>query len=396
MKRVAQKGFTLIELLVGLLIVGALLTAALRGLAHRSEQFLVDRSVSSYAGDFAVLDRAVRSYMAAEASSWADNTRVPIPIATLIAADLLPAAFATRVTGAGTTPFGNTYAISGYKPAGQVPRAVVYETGNVQPIMQDRMNLLASGAGLRGVKQRIGENLSLRGLVGAAFISAGSLVANAAGGNGWQKDLAAIIPAAPTEHAAALLVGFPDLEPGGGGGGPPPGGVTIDRCQIVKSNCGSNHLCVGTSAVFTQATCPAGTTQAGAWPHCNTSNNIAYGVPALQEAMVLGSRRYETFPPPIDCPDYAFRNTGLTHNDACPTSSAPNCAAWTSWHDRCWNSFRTYETDQQHRLGGTVITGDHMCRFESYFYNPPGAREPSQSNQAWTRTSATDLICCEG
>lgn len=385
--RIRLGGFTLVELLVVVGILAILASVGLKVFRDRIQENTRQQVVADYVNDISLVARAAREYARTNAPTWAVDTRVDITLAQLSAAGLLPASFANRSTGNGTTPFGNTYAIAAQRNAQNRARAVVAETGAANAARLQALGL-TDATTLASIKRDIAAKLVSSRVAGGAVIGAASTNATGGGSNPWTMNVAGFLAAAPAQPAAAALVGFPELEPEGTGS-TPTGGINLGQCRVSSPTCtGTSQLCPNPSEQVA-AQIPSGRTVQGRWPHCMISGGDSF-FPVAQNSAVItlgrtvaNSRSFSD----SDCGFYANSRCGNCGdiNDAVYRSAFSDCQSRTTAH--------TY-TDVILNNG---IQQQNWCRYDGHFFQGTGTQMrifPTSTSWPQNAPTSDEIFVC--
>ncbi len=208
-----ESGFSLLETLIAVIVLTALAGtfASMLLLQNKQEAKTDYREIETR--ELSQIYYAVKAYMKENASA-VTATSQQLGLNTLITAGKLPAGFATRGGVLGRTPWRQDYVIyMRLDPSDSKPRAVVQE-GTASP---DSANLARAGipntpTSVTALKADIATKVTSTYKIPAATIAAGSTTA-VGSLNAFSKNLAGLLPAAVAQNAAAVLIGFPDLEP---------------------------------------------------------------------------------------------------------------------------------------------------------------------------------------
>lgn len=386
--RSVSRGFTLMELLAVLAVLAVLGGLAIRDTLEKRTQAARASLIEDYGTDLATMDRAVRAFIGTNGALFTAGTVRVITLAELQTANLLPSTWANRSTGVGTSPLGQTYRIVGLKDAtdGKI-RAVIYENSAAAVLRLQTMGYDTSAGAPMTLKRDVGANLLSRKVVAGTF-AAGASTAIGAGSNGWTKSLAAYVGSAPAQASAVVLVGFPDLEPSGPSGGPG-SGLDLGRCAPRSMTCsGPSGIC-SNAAQQVAATCPAGRTQQGRWPHClPPGGDTFYPVAQNSAVITLGrSERSDRTFSDGECRTYAQQKSGTID------TTNPN---YITWYQDC-ESRTTYWRYTDVILNNGVQQRN-WCEYQSYFFQGSGASTQivmTYPQHAQNAPATDDIFCCE-
>jgi type II secretory pathway pseudopilin PulG len=372
------RGFALIELVIALAVLMVALAAYLNYQRNQALDALRAQAILDYAADLRTLDRAFRSYAASKSATVADGNTVVVAVGDLINASFLPNGFATRNGSGGTSPLGSTYAMVMSKDAtDHKMRGVLWETGS--PLAQ-RLEILgypSDASGIASLKSQVAAKLAGEGAV-AATIPGGTQTANSGGSNGWTKTLTTWVNTPPTYASAAILIGFPDLDPVGvlpNGNG----AKKYTNCKLQFATCAVNYIQPYCDAANAQTpTCTTGKVSAGLIPHCayrqtdTTTTDVGTFTFGSRQTIVLSRQDPNT-------------------NYKCDPLRNPQCGA--APYDIRNNTYTYgYVT-----LNNAEIGQQQLCRvdftrtdpFSSYF--PP----PVESSYYEWPNTASDNVCCD-
>ncbi|MEO7326561.1 MAG: prepilin-type N-terminal cleavage/methylation domain-containing protein [Dokdonella sp.] len=289
MKR-TQNGFSLMEALVAVIILTVIAAtfASMMLMQNKQEAKTDFREIETR--ELSQLYYATKAYMK-ETPSAVTATTAQIGLNTLIAAGKLPQAFATRGGTLGQTPWRQTYTIYAKLDAtDNKPRAVIHEGSPAA----SAPNLLRAGVpnttvAIAALKSDIATKVTSAYKIPAATIAAGTLSAVGAL-NAFTKNITGVLPTAPMQTAAAVLVGYPDLEPPD----------TVVTSGSKWGNCTFSPPTKSTAfANYGQpiaAVCPAGTQNL---VHVSTSNGVKQGFPFCRMNHHFGETNYTIYPTDI-------------------------------------------------------------------------------------------------
>ncbi len=251
-------GFSLVEVMVALMIVGSLLTLWASFEGSRAQTRARNIVVSKTSEELAILGRAALQWRdhASGGKVMLPSTRQEVALEELVNLFLLPSAFAQRSTDAslGWSPLGGRFVVVAYKGAStSSPVKLVIYTSGLDP------NYL--------VKTPIGTGAAVeRTVMGEVAVIATNKYRAVAGTidsdtsqirgsfKGFSYNLANWFPQPLSRPAAALLVGFDDLDP------------NVEWYTDPSEKYGDCTIQPATAAGSGQ--CPLGSEAVGAWGAC--------------------------------------------------------------------------------------------------------------------------------
>lgn len=218
-----RRGFTLIETVIVITLAAAALTVALMYVSSLSRTQQREQLIEKMATEMAQIQRAMTEHMTGTVLSAVPNrTRTEVTVAQLITANRLPAGFANRDGAVGTSPFGQPYRVYVFRITGTLAAGenaltwVVTESGTPLASRLARIGAEDTDDAVLGIKQTVAGALSkTHRLISGVVRPTTTTVSGDF--NGFTKDIAYLLPAAPTaanRSWVAILHGFADLSTG--------------------------------------------------------------------------------------------------------------------------------------------------------------------------------------
>lgn len=383
-----RDGYVVMELLVVLAILAVFVGVFA---SRASERAVVERRellVDEYVKELPVLTRAVRAFVASDAASFAVDTVRVITLTELTTAGLLPASFAARPTGAGTTPMGHAYRIAAIRSsADNRTRTVISEAGGANIQRLAMLNYVTTGGAPLEVKRDVATKLASAGLT-AAYLLAGNATARDAGSNGWTRDVAAWVPTAGLQAGVTVLLGFPELEPIGGPGVGGGGGPNLGRCRVQPPGCSDTirNPCPPPATVI--ASTPAsGMTEEGRWPHCISGADYTFYPVARNSAVITLGAKLETWRTWTD-----GECQGMAEAYGGPVGSA----GYQNWYAQCISANEFRSTTDVFLNNG--IQSENVCSIGGYRTIACGGTQclqPWRIDQPINPPTTDDIFVCE-
>lgn len=254
-----QKGFTLMEIMVALMIFSGILVVWVTLESNKAQARARETMVARTAEELSILGRAGMQWRdsATGGGAMAPSSRQVVALASLVSSKWLPAQFAARTSDGtlGWSPLGGRYELVAYKGASpSSPVRLIASVSGIQPEFVSRSNI---GAGAGVEVALMGE---VAAIAASKYAAVGGMI-NAGtqeiAGNfrGFRYDVTPWFPGPLARPAAAIMIGFDDLNP------------DVDWYQ---DPAGRYADCtVSPASASGSGTCPAGTAEVASWVTCN-------------------------------------------------------------------------------------------------------------------------------
>ena len=284
-----QTGFRVMETLIAVIILTAVAaTYASLLLVQNKQDAKVDyREIESK--ELSQLYYGIKAYWTKNPTAVTATTQ-QIGINTLIADGELPTGFATRGGVGGQTPWRQAYTIYARNdPDDGTPRAVIYEGSPAAALPSlARAGVSNTDVSIAALKADIATKVTSTYKIPAATIAAGSL--SAVGTlNSFTKDMTGLMPAGAVQSSAAVLAGYPDLEPPDPNATP---GSQWGNCTVASPSWNSSSQ----PGWAVPAACPSGTQNL---VHVTTPSGVFEGFPFCRMDHQYGEPNYVIYPTDI-------------------------------------------------------------------------------------------------
>jgi len=372
--RFLQRGFSLIEAVIVISLAAAALTVAMiyiSSLAHTQQR---EQLIEKMATEMAQIERAMNEHMTGTVlTAVVTRTRTEVTIPQLITANRLPADFANRDGAVGTSPFGQPYKIYVFRITGTLATGenaltwVITESGGALASRLARIGAEDTDDGVLGIKQSVSGALAKTHRLIAGIIRPTTTIVSG-DFNGFTKNIAYLLPAAPTaanRSWVAVLHGFADLQTDPTGVTGPTAGFVGD-CRILTADQGCIDTgygyggCKSETATWVKPACSsigAGWIEIDQIPVCEAAGTLGF------RSTPVGPLSYST---QSDNDGRLFPVSSTVLVPTCTSACAETypCTRFHAYNaGYAWDNFRHY---QDIRLNDTSLATP-LCKTDTVY-----------------------------
>lgn len=248
----AQRGMTLLETLIVVGIAVAVIGTIIFMMQRNAERERSEDAVRMQGQEMANLAKATREYGNTVGEDWANGDRVEVTIDELVDAGLLPEGFGARDTPTvlGVTPIGQRYRVFSIKDGDSYNdplvtdgtiRSVIIDLGTPNAGRMERAGIANLPERILAFKEAVSLYTTREERVAMGVVPAGGEEVRGVG-RSFTKDVIDWIENAPSEGAAVVLVGFPDLDPADSNPNPTTPTDQYADCRVVPDHAGCGAL----------------------------------------------------------------------------------------------------------------------------------------------------------